>query len=214
MCARRVGIVYRRSVRLSAGARACAGARPGLHEVTGGVTSSLSGPSARPGPLATLSLQPVPLATHLRPATQAVACHASVRAGPRSCCAFRGGQHADPPDLAFATDAVRVAGCGGHTCWCSQAFDLPQATGDGLAHLAWDQDSKEWDKPFPKPPIAPNDGERCKVVDSYKLMDTETEDVFDRLCDLANDQLQAPFSAGEFVRFSRDIAPCSLTCSI
>lgn len=40
----------------------------------------------------------------------------------------------------------------------------------------------EWKNPWPKPPLLMDDAERCRVVDSYKIVDTDAEAVFDRLC--------------------------------
>lgn len=53
----------------------------------------------------------------------------------------------------------------------------------------------DWDHPWPKPPIAPDETERLEVVRSFEIMDSPTEDVFDIICDLASNALKSPIAA-------------------
>jgi signal transduction histidine kinase/CheY-like chemotaxis protein len=58
-----------------------------------------------------------------------------------------------------------------------------QATGDQLAHLgSW---YHNWNFPWTKPPIASDDAERCKTVESFNLTNSAGEVILDNLCSLA-----------------------------
>jgi hypothetical protein len=88
--------------------------------------------------------------------------------------------------------------------WDARNFHSPTGNSEGeLTHFTSDIHQPDfeypldfdWDHPWPKPPIAPDETERLEVVRSFEIMDTPTEDVFDIICDLASNALKSPIAA-------------------
>lgn len=88
--------------------------------------------------------------------------------------------------------------------WDAKNFHSPTNDSEGdLNHFTSDFHQPEfeypldfdWDHPWPKPPIVPDEDERLDVLRSFEIMDTPTEDVFDIICDLASNALKSPIAA-------------------
>lgn len=52
-----------------------------------------------------------------------------------------------------------------------------------------------WEHPWPKPPLIPNEQARLDALYSFDILDTPAEDVFDIICDLASNALKCPIAA-------------------
>lgn len=52
-----------------------------------------------------------------------------------------------------------------------------------------------WQHPWPMPPIVPDERERLAILQSFDVLDTAPEDVFDIICDLASNALKCPIAA-------------------
>lgn len=88
--------------------------------------------------------------------------------------------------------------------WDAKNFHSPTGNSEGeLQHFTTEfhqQDIEypldfDWDHPWPKPPIAPDEDERLEILRGFEIMDTPTEDVFDIICDLASNALKSPIAA-------------------
>ncbi|KAF1329162.1 Lateral signaling target protein 2, partial [Globisporangium splendens] len=88
--------------------------------------------------------------------------------------------------------------------WDAKNFHSPTGNSEGeLAHFTADFHQPDfeypldfdWDHPWPKPPIVPDEAERLDVLRSFEIMDSPTEDVFDIICDLASNALKSPIAA-------------------
>lgn len=88
--------------------------------------------------------------------------------------------------------------------WDAKNFHSPTGNSEGeLTHFTSDFHQPEfeypldfdWDHPWPKPPIVPDELERLDILRGFEIMDTPTEDVFDIICDLASNALKSPIAA-------------------
>ncbi|CAK4523988.1 unnamed protein product [Aphanomyces euteiches] len=57
----------------------------------------------------------------------------------------------------------------------------------------------DWEHPWPKPPTLPQEETRLDVLQSYAILDTPTEDVFDIIVNLASEGLKCPIAGVSFI---------------
>ncbi|GLD92889.1 hypothetical protein PINS_up001468 [Pythium insidiosum] len=102
------------------------------------------------------------------------------------------------------TSATSVASRGTEQNWDPKSFHSPTGNSEGdLTPYTRDFHQPDfdypldfnWDHPWPKPPIVPNEEERLEVLRSFDILDSPTEDVFDIICDLASNALKTPIAA-------------------
>nr|CCA22733.1 conserved hypothetical protein [Albugo laibachii Nc14] len=87
--------------------------------------------------------------------------------------------------------------------WEPHYSQSPMLKADSLIQSASEFEQKDftypldfgWDHPWPKPPLPPLEAERLDVLNSFNIMDTPNEDVFDIICDLASNALKCPIAA-------------------
>ena len=60
-----------------------------------------------------------------------------------------------------------------------------------------------WEHPWPKPPLVEQEAERLNVLQSFDVLDTPAEDVFDIICDLASNALKCPIAAVSLIDADR-----------
>ncbi|KAF0697166.1 Aste57867_12160 [Aphanomyces stellatus] len=70
--------------------------------------------------------------------------------------------------------------------------------------------SAAWPYPWDPPPLLPHDDERLRVLESYEILDTTPEHVFDMLCAMAIKALKVPIGGISFVDKSRQWCKSSI----
>ncbi|KDO25487.1 hypothetical protein SPRG_09430 [Saprolegnia parasitica CBS 223.65] len=60
-----------------------------------------------------------------------------------------------------------------------------------------------WEHAWPRPPMPRDESSRLDALDSVKILDTQPQIVFDRICAMAAERLQCPMAAVSFIDGSR-----------
>ncbi|GMF25573.1 unnamed protein product [Phytophthora fragariaefolia] len=59
--------------------------------------------------------------------------------------------------------------------------------------------SSEWAHPWPRPPVSTHEGDRLQALYALGVLDSEPENPFDMICDLAKARLSCPMAAVSFL---------------
>ncbi|KAG6597835.1 GAF domain [Phytophthora cinnamomi] len=59
--------------------------------------------------------------------------------------------------------------------------------------------SSEWAHPWPRPPVSTDEGDRLRALYALGVLDSESENPFDMICDLAKARLSCPMAAVSFL---------------
>lgn len=116
-----------------------------------------------------------------------------------------GGENVQSPPRAVVVNSGEEDG--GNENWVSHHMHSPTNTSDKDSEMAemnrMSMMPKQfdyaldfsWEHPWPKPPLISRESERLEALNSFDVLDTPMEDVFDIICDLASNALKCPIAA-------------------